>query len=265
MGFSDAGCYGGEIATPNLDALAAGGIRFTQMYSTARCWPSRTCILTGYYAQQVRMDPPQGPLPAWTRVLPHYLKPLGYRSYHAGKWHLHGAPQPVADGGFDRSYCCDDQDRYFSPKTARLDDNRLGPVEPGSGYYATTAIADYALEFLDEHARAHAAEPFCLYLAFISPHFPLHALPEDIAIYRDRYRQGWDAVRQQRWQRIQTMGLVRGALPQLDAQTIPGWNLSAEELAQRIGPGEAAPRSLGRNSVRRNRTSRRPRWRSTRR
>ena len=103
MGFSDPGCYGGDIETPNLDRLAAGGLRFTQMYSTARCWPSRTCILTGYYAQQVHMDPPQGRIPAWTRVLPHYLGPLGYRTYHTGKWHLLGAPQPVRDGGFERS------------------------------------------------------------------------------------------------------------------------------------------------------------------
>ncbi|RPJ22474.1 MAG: arylsulfatase, partial [Planctomycetaceae bacterium] len=88
MGYSDAGCYGGEIQTPNLDRLAANGIRFTQCYSTGRCWPSRTSLLTGYYPQQVRMDPPQGRLPAWTRVVPHYLKPLGYRCYHSGKWHL---------------------------------------------------------------------------------------------------------------------------------------------------------------------------------
>src|SRR5947209_6704539 len=104
MGFSDAGCYGGEIATPNLDRLAAAGLRFTQFYNTARCWPTRSALLSGYYAQQIRMDPPQGPLPPWTRLVPHYLKPLGYRSYHSGKWHVLGAPRVVADGGFDRSY-----------------------------------------------------------------------------------------------------------------------------------------------------------------
>jgi len=94
MGFSDAGCYGGEIATPNLDKLAAGGLKLTQFYSTGRCWPSRSCLLTGYYAQQIRMDPPRGRLPAWTRLAPHYLKPAGYRSYHSGKWHINGAPMP---------------------------------------------------------------------------------------------------------------------------------------------------------------------------
>src|SRR5512137_2777004 len=116
MGFSDAGCYGGEIQTPNLDRLAANGLRFTQFYNTARCWPTRSSLLTGYYAQQIGMDTPKGRLPPWTRVLPHYLKPLGYPCYHSGKWHLMGAPKSVADGGFDRSYRFEDWDRYFSPK-----------------------------------------------------------------------------------------------------------------------------------------------------
>src|SRR5262245_52187972 len=108
MGFSDAGCYGGEIATPNLDALARNGLRFAQFYNTARCWPSRAAILTGYYAQQVRRDTVpgvksggQGIRPAWSRLLPEMLKPLGYRSFHSGKWHVDGKP---LQNGFDRSY-----------------------------------------------------------------------------------------------------------------------------------------------------------------
>src|SRR5256885_8551098 len=99
MGFSDAGWYGGEIATPNLDALARNGLRFTQFYNTARCWPSRAAILTGYYAQQVRRDTvpgvpsgSQGVRPAWAQLLPEMLKPLGYRTYHSGKWHADGPP-----------------------------------------------------------------------------------------------------------------------------------------------------------------------------
>jgi arylsulfatase len=101
LGFSDHGCYGSDIATPNLDRLAEHGLRFTQFYNTARCWPTRSALLTGYYPQQIRMDPPAGRLPVWTRTLAHWLKPAGYRSYHSGKWHVHGAPKPVADGGFD--------------------------------------------------------------------------------------------------------------------------------------------------------------------
>jgi len=243
MGYSDAGCYGGEIATPNLDRLAEGGLRFTQFYSTARCWPSRACILTGYYAQQVRMDPPKGRLPAWARVLPHYFEPLGYRCYHAGKWHLHGARRTVADGGFLRSYRVDDQDRFFSPQRTWLDDEKLAPVEQGSGYYATTAIADHAVAFLADHAREHKGRPFLLYLAFTAPHFPLHALEDDIDRYRGRYRAGWDAVRRQRWQRMRDLGLVACALSPPDAEIIPAWNFPAEKLRDEIGPGEV-PRAV---------------------
>lgn len=195
MGFSDAGCYGGEIATPNLDKLAAGGVRFTQMYSTGRCWPSRACILTGYYAQQVRMDPPRGRLPAWTRLAPHYLKPMGYRCYHSGKWHIRGAPMPVRDGGFDRSYFLGDQDRFFSPRRHWLDDKPLPAASTDEGYYATTEIADRAIAHLKDHGRTHAGRPFFQYLAFTCPHFPLHALQKDIARYRGRYARGWDSVR----------------------------------------------------------------------
>src|SRR5262245_59383466 len=97
LGFSDIGCYGSEIATPNLDKLAAGGLRLTQMYNTARCWPTRACLMTGYYAQQVNRDPARQ-RPAWAALLPELLKPAGYRSYHSGKWHVDGMPLA---GGFD--------------------------------------------------------------------------------------------------------------------------------------------------------------------
>ena len=240
MGFSDAGCYGGEIATPNLDRLAGNGLRFTQMYSTGRCWPSRACILTGYYAQQIRMDPPKGRLPAWCRLAPHFLKPMGYRCYHSGKWHVRGAPMPVKDGGFDHSYLLGDHNRFFSPRKHWADDQALPPVATDSGYYATTHIADRAIQYLQEHARKHADRPFLTYLAFTSPHFPLHALQKDIARYRARYAVGWDAVRQARWRRMREMGLVTCGLSKLVPEIIPGWNLPAEQLRKRIGPGEVA-------------------------
>jgi len=239
MGFSDAGCYGGEIETSNLNHLARNGVRFTQSYSTGRCWPSRACILTGYYPQQIRMDPPKGRFPSWAHVLPRHLKPLGYRCYHSGKWHLLGAPKAIADGGFDRSYMLHDQDRYFSPKRHELDDGPLPPIDEDSGFYATTAIADYATGFLKGHAAEHDREPFFLYLAFTSPHFPLHALQKDIDRYRSRYAEGWDAVRQRRWQRLRDSGIVNCDLSALDPETIPDWNLPEAELQQRIGLGEA--------------------------
>src|SRR5205085_11288958 len=156
MGFADAGCYGGEIATPNLDSLAKDGLRFTQFYNTARCWPSRAAIPTGYYAQQVRRDTvpgiqsgAQGTRPPWARLLPEMLKPLGYRSYHSGKWHVDGKP---LENGFDHSYSLEDHDRHFTPRRHTEDDKPLPPVEAKAGYYSSTAIADHAIKCLKEHA-----------------------------------------------------------------------------------------------------------------
>jgi arylsulfatase A-like enzyme len=242
MGFSDAGCYGGEIQTPNLDRLAANGLRFTQFYNTARCWPSRASILTGYYAQQVRRDAlpglgggSDGKRPAWARLLPDYLRPLGYRSYHSGKWHVDG---PVLADGFDRSYSLNDHDRNFYPKLHTLDDRPLPPVDPDSGYYSTTAIAQHAIDMLDEHGKEHAHQPFFLYLCFTVPHFPLHALPQDIEVYRGRYRAGWDALRQERYGRIRQLGLINSALSRLDPDVWPSWNLPLEKLKEQIGTVE---------------------------
>ena len=131
LGWSDLGAYGGEIKTPNLDALARDGLRYTQFYNTGRCWPTRASILTGYYAQQVRMDPPSGLLPTWSRIVARPLERLGYRTYHSGKWHVSGAPRPVADGGFGHSYHVVTQDRFFSPRKTTLDDRSLARPELG--------------------------------------------------------------------------------------------------------------------------------------
>src|SRR5580765_2508229 len=114
MGFSDARCYGGDIDTPNLDRLTAGGLRFTQAYSTARCGPSRSCLLTGLYAQQTASDVmTPGNIPSSTRFLPEYLKPLGYRTYPSGKWHMRFVTGERGVG-FDRSYTMLDELRFFS-------------------------------------------------------------------------------------------------------------------------------------------------------
>jgi arylsulfatase len=240
MGFSDAGCYGGEIQTPNLDRLAKKGLRFTQFYNTARCWPTRAALLSGYYPQQIRMDPPRGPLPEWTRLLPHYLKPMGYRSYHSGKWHVNGAPRPLADGGFDRSYRLEDHNRHFYPSNHWLDDERLPPVPRGGKYYSTVAIADFMVQCLQEHAERFSGQPFFGYLAFTAPHFPLQALSGDIARYRDKYLAGWDVIRRRRFERQLKMGLVHCALSHREPEAVPHWNLKDAELKEQISPGEVA-------------------------
>ncbi|MGH7136262.1 MAG: arylsulfatase, partial [Pirellulales bacterium] len=240
LGYSDLGCYGSEIQTPNLDALAAGGLQFTQFYNTARCWPTRAALLTGYYAQQVRRDTVPGVRsggagvrPRWARLLPDYLKPLGYRSYHSGKWHVDGMP---LDGGFDRSYYLQDLGRYFSPRVSYDDKAKLPPVESGSGYYATTAIVDRALTHLREHAEKFADRPFFAYVAFNAPHFPLQALPEDIARYRDRYRQGWEVIRQQRYERMKSRKLVECPLSPVERDLGPPYDFP--DAIKAIGPGE---------------------------
>jgi arylsulfatase len=243
MGFSDAGCYGGEIQTPNLDRMADNGLRFTRFYNTARCWSSRASLLTGYYAQQVRRDElpgvgggMNGKRPVWATLLPALLRPAGYRSYHSGKWHVDG---PVLAGGFDHSYCVNDFDRYFNPKDHTLDDQPLPAVPPGTGYYNTTAIAQHAIDMLAEHQAGHRGQPFFLYLAFLSPHYPLQALPADIALYQDRYRNGWDALRRERYDRQKKLGIIDCSLSPLDPGIIPHWNLPEAQLRERIGPGEA--------------------------
>jgi arylsulfatase len=240
LGYSDLGCYGGEIRTPNLDRLAAGGLRFTQFSNTARCWPTRAALLTGYYAQQVRRDTvpgvpsgSQGTRPKWARLLPEMLRAAGYRSYHSGKWHVDGMPLA---GGFDRSYYVQDLGRYFHPRVLFEDDRRLPPVPPGSGYYVTAAIAEHGIKYLREHAERHPGRPFFLFLAFNAPHFPLQALPEDIARYRERYRAGWETIRAERWRRIQDLGIVAGRLSDVERGVGPPYEFP--DALKRLGLGE---------------------------
>ncbi|MEC9093486.1 MAG: arylsulfatase [Planctomycetota bacterium] len=237
LGFSDLGCYGSEIRTPHLDRLAENGVRFTQFYNTARCWPTRAALMTGYYPQQVRRDALPGiqkaSRPNWAPLLPKRLRPLGYRSYHSGKWHLDGMP---IQNGFDRSYYLKDQGRFFYPKVHWKDDIKLEPVDQGSGYYATTAIADHAIECLKEHQSQSPDQPFFHYLAFTAPHFPLQALPEDIKRYDEIYQIGWDQIRQQRWRKIRKSGIVSGNLSDIEYQVGPPYAFPA--ALEKLGEGE---------------------------
>ncbi len=228
LGFSDLGCYGGEIKTPNLDKLASVGLRFTQFYNCARCWPTRAALLTGYYPQQVGRDNApgiegggRGIRPDWAGMIPRYLKNADYKSYHSGKWHIDGMP---TENGFDRSYYLGDQGRFFSPKKHYSDDDTLAPVERETGYYATIEIAERAIEHLKEHKTKYGNQPFFSYVAFTAPHFPLHALPEDIIAVGDRYERGWEKLRNERWERIKQMGIVKGELSKVEAQIGPPYH-----------------------------------------
>ena len=240
MGFSDAGCYGGEIATPNLDSLAKNGLRFTQFYNTARCWPSRAAILTGYYAQAVRRDAvpgvksgEKGTRPEWARLLPEMLKVSGYRTYHSGKWHVDGEP---LQNGFDHSYSLFDTDRYFTPRKHSEDDKPLPKVEANESYYSTTAIANHAIKCLKEHAEKHTSKPFFEYLAFTAPHFPLQARAEDIAPYRKLYLAGWDELRNQRWQRMQKLKIGGSVFAPIERGLGPPY--AHAEAMKKLGPNE---------------------------
>lgn len=239
MGYSDAGCYGSDIDTPNLDRLAAQGLRFTQGYTTARCGPSRSCLLTGHYAQQTASDiMTPGLVPEWTRFAPQHLKPLGYRTYHSGKWHMRFRPLEAV--GFDHSYALLDQFSFFAPRTSQLDGVALPPAKLSDGFYGTTAIGSHATRFLESHARENPKDPFFLYLAFTAPHFPLHALQEDIDKYKDRFSEGWDEARLKRYARMRQMGLVNSPMAPLEPGIWPDWNLSSDELRSRVGSAEVS-------------------------
>jgi len=223
MGFSDLGCYGSEIATPNIDRLASSGLRFTQFYNTARCCPTRASLLTGLYPHQAGIGHMvenkgrpgyQGFLNDRCVTIAEALRPSGYRTMMCGKWHV-GEKKPhwPCDRGFDRYFgLISGGSNYF-----RLDPGRQMALDhepwtpPAQGFYMTDAFADHAVKFVDEAAKV--GKPWFLYLAFTSPHWPLHALPEDIAKYRGKYKGGWDALREKRHKRMIELGIVEAKWP----------------------------------------------------
>ncbi|MGB7326446.1 MAG: arylsulfatase [Rubripirellula sp.] len=233
LGYSDVGCYGSEIATPNIDGLATDGLRFTQFYNTARCWPTRSALLTGYYPQQIRRDgmpgAPRGfggggKRPAWAQTIAEYLQPAGYRSYHSGKWHVDGKP---TDNGFDLSDEATRSPGFFDSIKRKDRDPK---------FYRTTATAEHAIECLQQHAADFSGQPFFQYVAFHAPHFPLHALPEDIDRYRDRYVDGWDALREERHHRQQSLGIINSKLSRLEEAVGPPY--AFPDQIKLLGPGE---------------------------
>jgi arylsulfatase len=240
LGYSDLGCYGGEIETPNLDSLASNGLRFTQFYNTGRCWPTRASLMTGYYPHQVHRDKlPKlgggagGKRQKWARMLPDFLKPHGYRNYHSGKWHLDGK---CLAAGFDRSLYVRNEGNFFTAKGNLIDDVPIKVPEDESGYYTTTATIDHAIDCLKDHSENHGDQPFFQYVAFIAPHFPLHAKPEDIEKYADKYVGGWEKMREARHKRQLEMGVLDTKLSELEPEVGPPYHFP--EALKKLGPGE---------------------------
>lgn len=234
MGFSDLGCYGSEIRTPNIDGLAKTGVRFTQFYNTARCCPTRASLLTGLHPHQTgvghMVDNPK-PFPGYTGDLNQHcvtiaeaLKPAGYQTFMSGKWHVtpvtsskHNWPR---QRGFDKYYgIIHGAADYFNPVTLTRDNERAEPGKPD--FYFTDAIADNAVDYIQSASRTR---PFFLYTAFTSPHWPLHAPEAEIVRYRGRYKNGWDALREERRRRMIEMGLIdrRWPLTPRDSR-VPAW------------------------------------------
>lgn len=226
MGFSDLGCYGSEINTPHLDRLAANGLRFTDFHNNAKCSETRASLLTGLWHQQSRNLRKPGHV-----TLAEVLKSAGYQTMMSGKWHLAGIPN---DRGFNRYFgflggainFYTGRDWGSGKNLMRLDREVYNPPED---FYSTDAFTDYAIEFLDEATKSE--RPFFLYLAHNAPHFPLHALPEDIAKYKGKYSEGWDAIRERRHRRLKELGLIDETwrLSDRDPKVEPWSDLTAEE------------------------------------
>ncbi len=211
MGYSDLGCYGGEIETPQLDALAASGLRFTNFYVNNMCWPTRASLLTGLYPRSALADgSSSGGFHPDVTTLPEALQSAGYRTYMSGKWHLSDPAQPNGPSaphqrGFDRAYgnYWGTSD-FFAPTDLNLNgEDKEDEWRDNPDFYYT-----YALTFLKDHETENEDQPFFLYVAYNAAHWPLHAKPEDIEHYKGRYKMGWDALREQRYQRMIDQGLI---------------------------------------------------------
>ena len=238
MGYSDLGCYGGEVKTPNIDKLAKKGLRFTQFYNTAKCHTTRAELLTGNYAYSIGDNHMEH-----GATFGEVLRPIGYRTLISGKWHQ--VPLPTTRG-FDRYYgLADGCSNFFNPginarpgeglpgrkrkslrRWAIEDKVIMGYTSPDKKFYHTDAFTDYAIDRLDEYKDED--NPFVLYLPYTAPHYPLHAWPEDIAKYRGKYKIGWDEIRKQRFKRMNKMGII-GPDHKLTPRASKAWDDLSDE------------------------------------
>ncbi len=219
MGYSDLGCYGGEIQTPNLDRLASQGLRFAQFYNCAKCETTRATLMSGRYHPEVgiaRLDR--------CVTIAEALRSGGYITLMTGKWHLSSSP---VQRGFDRYFghlsgACN---FFTGDNSFRLNDE---PFQvPSEGFYTTDANTDYAIRFLDEIDND---KPFFLYIAYNAPHYPLQAPREEVEKYRGKYLIGWDQLRQQRYEKIKSLGLLKADCPPAPRpEDVPSWDSLTDE------------------------------------
>jgi arylsulfatase A-like enzyme len=246
MGYSDIGCYGGEVDTPNIDKLAGGGVRFTQFYNTARCCPTRAALLTGLYQHQAGIghmvddrgfDSYSGDLNDKCMTMAEVMKTAGYHTYLSGKWHVtkhighwsgneeytskHNWPR---QRGFDRFFgTITGCGSFYDPVTLVRENE---PIQPDSDdFFYTDAISDTAVDYITEHKTDTPDDPFFMYVAYTSPHWPLHAVPEDIEKYKGTFDMGWDKLREERLKRMIDMGIIdpKWALSARD-KNVPEWD-----------------------------------------
>ncbi len=244
MGFSDLGCYGGEISTPNLDALGRSGVRFSHFYNTARCSPSRASLLTGLHPHQTgigvltsddRPDGYRGNLNRQCVTLAEILRDQGYATCLSGKWHLASDIHTPNDAwptrrGFDTFFgtlagCCS----YYQPGTLVRGEQDASAEMAAPEFFYTDAIATEATNFVEAH-RLPGSPPFFLYVAFTAPHWPLHSPEADIRRYDHAFDEGWDALRVERLKRLVGEGILPPDTVLSDRDpTQPAWDEAAEK------------------------------------
>ena len=239
LGWSDLGCYGGEIRTPHIDKLAAGGLRFTQFYNSTRCCPSRASLLTGLYPHQAGLGLMtndtglpgyRGAIQPNCVTIAQVLKSAGYKTAMSGKWHVGDKVSPI-ERGFDDFYgwTTGYGVNSWEPRMMiRLPEGRPRRADQPGKFFATDAITNHALDFLA--AMRNGESPWFMYVAYQAPHFPLHSLPDDMQGYAQHYAQGWDAVRDQRLQKQQELGILPAGAALTPRSPIP-----LPAVAARIG------------------------------
>jgi arylsulfatase len=240
MGFSDIAAYGGEVETPALDRLAAGGVRMTQFYNTARCSPSRASLMTGLHPHQVGIgilnfdDSPDGypgNLAEECATVAEVCRDAGYATYLSGKWHLAvDMEQPNSAWptrrGFDRFFgTLEGAGSFYRPRTLVRDEVNIEHETERPGWFYTDAISDTAVSFLEDHQDQRPEDPFFLFLSYTAPHWPLHAHDEDIAKYDGRFDAGWDRLREERMDRLVKAGIIDPAWPLSPRdERVPAWD-----------------------------------------